>query len=59
MKIMCEIWFWLCIICVIAHLYFLTFTNYPRQKPEVLRCDDALSLVLNAALAIWLFKVIS
>lgn len=58
MKLACEVWFWFAVANVIAAYLFLTFGEYPRSRSALDRWQDALSVMTNAGIAIYLYVVI-
>lgn len=58
MKLMCQLWFWFAVANVVIGYLLLTFGDYPRSRKAVDRWQEALSVITNAGLAIWLYVVI-
>lgn len=58
MKLMCQLWFWFAIANVIVTYALLTVGDYPRSRSTVARWQDALSVIINAGVAFYLYVAI-
>jgi hypothetical protein len=58
MKLMCQLWFWFAVANTIVTYGLLTVGDYPRSRSAVPRWADALSVITNASLAVYLYVVI-
>lgn len=58
LKIIVEVWFFLTVINAACRVLLLGFVEYPRPRDDISRPVEAISLLLEAGLAIALYYAI-